>query len=515
MTKTKRLERDRRRIPAALSCAAAFGVMVAHPLIYHNYFFDINRFKAAAYKDAAFACLALFLLALLIFRRKEKPGFRAPDGFLAAFAALAALSTALSGDSANALTGNDGRQTGLLFVLALSAFSFIAARSRNAGRWAVTGLMISGALVSALGILNFFHVDPLGFYRKMRAKDVEAFLSTIGNVDFFGVFLALCMTPAAVLFVRADKAWQRALSGVNLLFGASAVVAARTDGALLALFGAAFALLYSAASSRKKRIRAFAGLTVLSLSLCLTGAATRVFPGQAMPVSGLRCAFLVENPHWTGAAAVLFFHLSVFVARRPKMRASAHAWRRAMIWFLVILALLTAAGFAFFSFADRETALPGVLKLLRFGDRWGSNRGGVWTRCLRLYASENPRVKLLGYGPDCLRKPLDDAFGSEIAAYCNLRFNNAHNEYIQYLLTQGALGLLSYACLVISCLRVHARRARTDVFSAAQRAGVLCGLLIAAFNVNQPITTPVFFMLLTAGASAEAETDFIPARAKR
>lgn len=503
MAAKKRLARDRRRIPGALSCAAAFGVMFAHPLIYHNYFFDINRFKAATYGKAALVCMAVYLLSLLLFRRKEKPRLGGVERFLMAFAALAALSTALSGDSANALTGNDGRQTGLLFVLALCAFGFIAARSRRAGRWAVMGLTLSGALVSALGILNFFHVDPLGFYQKMRAKDVEAFLSTIGNVDFFGVFLALSMTPAAVLFVRSDAAWRRALAGVNLLLGASAVIAARTDGALLALFGTAFALLYAAASSRRERSRAFAGLTVLSLSLCLIGATMRAFPGQAMPVAGLRSAFLVENPYWTGGAAALFFHLRTFVIRRPKLRVSPHAWRRTMVCFLLVFTLLAATGFTYFSFADRETELPGVLKLLRFGDRWGSNRGGVWTRCVRLYASENSRVKLFGYGPDCLRKPLDDAFGSEIAAYCNLKFNNAHNEYIQYLLTQGALGLLSYVCLVVRCLRAHARRAKKNVFAAAQRAGVLCGLLIAAFNVNQPITTPIFFMLLTAGASAE------------
>lgn len=507
MAETVRPLTDKKRIPGALSCAAAFGVALIHPLIFHNCFFDINRFKAAAYVFSAGACLAVFLVCSAVFRGFSKPKFRLPDAFMAAFVLFAALSTVLSDNPSFALTGSDGRQTGLVFVLALGAYYAVASRDRRAGRWAATGLMISGLPVSALGVLNFFRVDPLGFYERMREKDVEAFLSTIGNVDFFGVFIAFVLAAAAALFVCEDTPLRRALAGANLALGAAAAVAARTDGALLALVFAAFVLFLSAAPSRKKRNRALTGLACLSFSLCLTGAALRAFPGRAMSVAGLRSEFLTKNPLLSGGAGAAFVLLRIFFGRKAELRVSPRVWRRTLVFTALFLAALAAAGLIYFTWIDRETYLPGAFSLLRFGDRWGSNRGGVWTRCLRLYASESARVKLIGFGPDCLRKPLADAYGKEIAAYCNLKFNNAHNEYIQYLLTQGALGLLSYLGFAVSCLRIHARRAKNDVFSAAQLAGAAAGLLIAAFNVNQPITTPILFMLLTAGAAAGDNAD--------
>ena len=132
-------------------------------------------------------------------------------------------------------------------------------------------------------------------------------------------------------------------------------------------------------------------------------------------------------------------------------------------------------------------------------------------RFLGLHLLTHLLVKLFGFGPDLLKKPLADAYGAEIAAYCNLSFNNAHNEYIQYLLTHGALGLTAYLTFAVGACASLFRRARKSAAAACLLAGALAYLLHAAVNVNQPITTPLLFLFLSASVSVPTE----PASARK
>ena len=579
MTLVPRLRPPRReQLPEWFACAFAAGVALLHPLIFDDFFFNINRFKFGVFAVSAYAGLIVFLLLCAARRRALAGEIRQPfslsaaDWGMGAFAVLAAASTILSDDAFSALTGDEGRLCGLVFILALAAMHVIVSRAQNADAWAAGGLLISGSLCALLGVLNFFKIDPFGFYPRLNQKSVDGFISTIGNVDFFSAFLCLFLPAAVAAFMRGGR-WVRRLSVFPILLGTGAVIAARADGALIALASAILTALClgalplpapsesrqrsdsaaprleanlaesapcseendapsrfrrtlsSLAASlhgkatgadeekklhpqREARARMCLALACLMAGLFLMGAATRLWPDATLSLKDHACARLAAHPLLFAALSLLLTAAAYGLLHTRREKPVFPAPRTFLLTLLAcaIVALAAAAAlFLFYTYVDTDTKLTGMLKLFRFRDKWGTNRGGVWVRCMKLFAQSDWRVKLFGFGPDLLKKPLADAYGAEIAAYCNLSFNNAHNEYIQYLLTHGALGLTAYLTFAIGACASLFRRARKSAAAAGLLAGALAYLLHAAVNVNQPITTPLLFLFLSASVSVPTE----------
>ena len=679
MTLVPRLRPPRReQLPEWFACAFAAGVALLHPLIFDDFFFNINRFKFGVFAVSAYAGLIVFLLLCAARRRALAGEIRQPfslsaaDWGMGAFAVLAAASTILSDNAFSALTGDEGRLCGLVFILALAAMHVIVSRAQNADAWAAGGLLISGSLCALLGVLNFFKIDPFGFYPRLNQKSVDGFISTIGNVDFFSAFLCLFLPAAVAAFMRGGR-WVRRLSVFPILLGTGAVIAARADGALIALASAILTALCLGAlplptpseskqhadsaaprleanlaesapcseendapsrfsrtlsslaaslhgkatgadeekkprsqreararkhlalagscedgapsrfrrtlsslaaslhgkaadadeekkprSQREARARkhpALAGssedgapsrfrrtlsslaaslhgkatgadeekklhpqreartrmclaLACLMAGLFLVGAATRLWPDATLSLKDHACARLAAHPLLFAALSLLLTAAAYGLLHTRREKPVFPAPRSFLLTLLAcaIVALAAAAAlFLFYTYVDTDTKLTGMLKLFRFRDKWGTNRGGVWVRCMKLFAQSDWRVKLFGFGPDLLKKPLADAYGAEIAAYCNLSFNNAHNEYIQYLLTHGALGLTAYLTFAVGACASLFRRARKSAAAAGLLAGALAYLLHAAVNVNQPITTPLLFLFLSTSVSAPTE----------
>ena len=585
MTLVPRLRPPRReQLPEWFACAFAAGVALLHPLIFDDFFFNINRFKFGVFAVSAYAGLIVFLLLCAARRRALAGEIRQPfslsaaDWGMGAFAVLAAASTILSDDAFSALTGDEGRLCGLVFILALAAMHVIVSRAQNADAWAAGGLLISGSLCALLGVLNFFKIDPFGFYPRLNQKSVDGFISTIGNVDFFSAFLCLFLPAAVAAFMRGGR-WVRRLSVFPILLGTGAVIAARADGALIALASAILTalclgalplpapsesrqrsdsaappsetnlaesapcseendapsrlsrILSSLAASlhgkatgadeekklhpqREARTRMCLALACLMAGLFLVGAATRLWPDATLSLKDHACARLAAHPLLFAALSLLLTAAAYGLLHTRREKPVFPAPRTFLLTLLAcaIVALAAAAAlFLFYTYVDTDTKLTGMLKLFRFRDKWGTNRGGVWVRCMKLFAQSDWRVKLFGFGPDLLKKPLADAYGAEIAAYCNLSFNNAHNEYIQYLLTHGALGLTAYLTFAVGACASLFRRARKSAAAAGLLAGALAYLLHAAVNVNQPITTPLLFLFLSASVSVPTE----PASARK
>ena len=579
LTLVPRLRPPRReQLPEWFACAFAAGVALLHPLIFDDFFFNINRFKFGVFAVSAYAGLIVFLLLCAARRRALAGEIRQPfslsaaDWGMGAFAVLAAASTILSDNAFSALTGDEGRLCGLVFILALAAMHVIVSRAQNVDAWAAGGLLISGSLCALLGVLNFFKIDPFGFYPRLNQKSVDGFISTIGNVDFFSAFLCLFLPAAVAAFMRGGR-WVRRLSVFPILLGTGAVIAARADGALIALASAILTALClgalplpapseskqhsnsaallleanlaesapcseeSGTPSRISRIRSFlaealhgkAGnadeekklhpqreartrmclaLACLMAGLFLVGAAARLWPDATLSLKDHACARLAAHPLLFAALSLLLTAAAYGLLHTRREKPVFPAPRTFLLTLLAcaIVALAAAAAlFLFYTYVDTDTKLTGMLKLFRFRDKWGTNRGGVWVRCMKLFAQSDWRVKLFGFGPDLLKKPLADAYGAEIAAYCNLSFNNAHNEYIQYLLTHGALGLTAYLTFAVGACASLFRRARKSAAAACLLAGALAYLLHAAVNVNQPITTPLLFLFLSASVSAPTE----------
>lgn len=108
----------------------------------------------------------------------------------------------------------------------------------------------------------------------------------------------------------------------------------------------------------------------------------------------------------------------------------------------------------------------------------------------------SPWKKLFGYGPDTFGiLVVNEGLHHEIGGI----FDTAHNEYLQYLVTIGLLGLITYLLFLISCAVYMLKKAADRPLVMSIFFAVFCYQAQAVVNLNVPISAPVMWVLLAMG----------------
>ena len=127
-------------------------------------------------------------------------------------------------DRALALWGLAGRYNGLLMLLACTVLYFVVRLVGGGVPSVWFGRLLAGAgcAVTLLSWLNFFMADPLDAYYSFLPGRGGLFLGTVGNINFYGALLDICL-PIAVweLLTAPDRDTARRCGGPGCLAGIS------------------------------------------------------------------------------------------------------------------------------------------------------------------------------------------------------------------------------------------------------------------------------------------------------
>ena len=121
----------------------------------------------------------------------------------------------------------------------------------------------------------------------------------------------------------------------------------------------------------------------------------------------------------------------------------------------------------------------------------------MWRVSFEEYAKFSPLQKLLGAGPDTVYYVLQPHFAELSARFGDGSTDCAHNEFINYLLTQGALGLAAYLGLMSSAIVRGLKTAKHDPMALVLICPVICYLAQSTVNLYNPIVTPTLFIFLS------------------
>jgi O-antigen ligase len=137
--------------------------------------------------------------------------------------------------------------------------------------------------------------------------------------------------------------------------------------------------------------------------------------------------------------------------------------------------------------------------LFRFNYKWGTYRGYIWAKCAETFKNAPIANKLFGYGNETIKQVVTVPNYDDMVEKTSRIYDNAHNEVLQYLLTLGLFGALSYIALVVSSIWYMCRYGSKNLHTYIP-AFVVCGYFVQGLvNLNQPITTPLFFVFLGVG----------------
>ncbi len=326
--------------------------------------------------------------------------------------------------------------------------------------------------------------DGLSFYDgNIRYSGV--FLGTLGNVDVLCSLLCLAI-PA---FFACVTVYGGARLGLPLflsvfILAESGVAAGAAALAAAAVLGAPFLLTTPARLRRALGMSAVA-LLALALSAAFSGEKTEAGIAWSLVLTARALDCLAA------AAALGIAALALALVRRSPSPAAMSRGVAA-----VCLAVLVGGTVYVYRYSGSSETLAELSRVLhgQLDGSFGSSRILIWRETLALV----PEHPLLGGGPDTLSLRLDMEFSrvvEETGRTITRSVDNAHNEYLGFLVNEGLLGLLAYLGIAASALAVCFRRRKSP--SALVLGVTLVSWCVQSFfSLGLCFAAPLFWLLL-------------------
>lgn len=417
---------------------------------------------------------------------------RSDAAFLVFLAALC-FSAGLSEYRSAAITGSEGRYMGLLTYLAIVMMYLWITRCYVLSDAAPLLLCGVSAVVVVFSLLQFEGLDLFGLLSGLEATERKNFISPFGNINVYAGYLAVAAPVSMLMSCLEERRKLRLLYRAFAAFGFIGLMTANSDSGYVA-YGTAFLLLFLLCGRSAVLIRRYAAL-VLTFFCSVAG-----FSAVFHAVGGTRglssfSEWLVSPPVCAAGIAVSvlgYALLAKFCNSEKRLKTVRIVGLSAAG--LVIVAFLCA--FVYFSVFNTAAEIGFSEKYLRFNDAWGTDRGYVWRRLWRIFRDGSLRQKLFGSGEDTVMTVLLSTYANEMLTGLGYVFDNAHNEFLQYLTTTGLFGLLSYLGVLISAWKTGFAK-DSPAIKKAMALAVAAYAAQSFFNILQPISTPLFFLALS------------------
>ena len=531
----------------ANSCAAVISsvisvfliaLAVGLPLYVHNSYFDILESKFKWYSGSFLLMLGIVLVLGLIMLgidwkefqgeharklfsglkpQNWKKTFGYADAAVLLFWLVSVISTCQSRYRYEAFWGNEGRYSGLFLMTLYVIMYFVVSRFWKFQGWVIHAFLLAGMLVCGLGITDYFRMDLMGFRVRIKPEQAYIFVSTIGNINTYTAYIAVIMGAAAGIFALSEKRWEQIWSYLCMVVSFMAIIMGSSDNAYLAV-GALFALLPLLLFRKKSGVVRY--LVMVSTFVTVMQMIAFLNHTYENTVVGLDSLFRVvaNMPGLLPLTVVLWLITAVvynYLIREKKADGTQKAAQKTdridelgnglqRAWLVFLAAVL---GIIVFMVIDANMlghgARYGSLEsYLVFNDSWGTNRGYIWRKSLEAYGKFSAAHKLFGYGPDTFGILTTKSVFSDMIDVTGQIFDNAHNEYLQYLVTIGPIGLLAYLVFLVSVCRkmIHCNLKRE--YTVACLFAVICYCFQAVVNLNLPITAPFLWGMISVGMAA-------------
>lgn len=508
-----------------------FCMLCIFPLYYDNKYYNMGDAKYTFFKYVSLVLLSALLIGAVFWlaaRQKEMSSrdilknMSHTDWFAVAFFAMSYFSFLFSEYKGTALWGYSGWFMGVLSQFAFVVIFFLVSRFWN---WSPTTLgiaLITAAITYQLGIWHRFLIDPLGMYINLDAVYIEKFVSTLGQTTWFSSYAVLIFPIGAFYYCYDDKVWSRVLSGIFCALAYGVLATTNSDSAYIAFLLVLMVFFWYGLESNEKFLRFWELVLIGLFSFRVIGVCRILFPEKQITlITGDEAitAFVTRSKFMLVVlvvVAVLYFALRHWLKpdngngkkakekRKEKLPdIRAFQWlRKVMVWVAVLLLWLVLL----LMILTTNGKLPGFLQGLyeipffQFNDEWGNHRGFNWRMALTAFFQSSFKDMLFGVGPDCFAHSMDKYCMEEVAAYWNgLQLACAHNEWLNLLVTQGILGLVSYVGIFVTLVWRLGKVAYREPAAIPFMAATLAYMGHNIFCYQQCICTPVVFILMGIG----------------
>ena len=469
----------------------------------NNKYFDITKTRATVF---TYATIVLVILAVMSYTleftliKYYEPGTRLfirdkriiemPELWIILFLVANTMAWFMSDNKQGSWTGETGRWFGLSFVIIITLAVIVLSRQTFMNWMLFVSLSATAATAFIIAYLQHFGYDPFGLRARVVARQKEMFISTFGNINTYGAYMCVVLPIFAAVFIFSKKLWARIVAGVMLVMAGGAVIPAKSDNIYLGMT-AAFLVLFYVAIMNKRFTEYIFGMLLLFIGLFILAYLNSSLGGSQKHINGV--AQIVENPKimFVFIAAITVVLVAALIFRQVNYELYKKVQCKKT---LIVITILLVIGFI----AVVAYGIHTKNSLFVFNDDWGTYRGYIWRRCWNIFEDASPKNKIFGNGNETIAV-LMKRYYTEMVSITGKKYDNAHNELLQYLLTTGLFGVLSYLGFVFSTFIYMLRRLKGDPMAIACFAAGISYFAQSLVNLNQPITAPLYFVVMAAG----------------
>ncbi len=459
-------------------------IMLGLPLIVTDGYYNITETKSVYfYVLATVTVLAVSVYRFFSTERKKafKPKLNVTDIAVLIFGAVYFLSAVISEYQTDVWTGGNSRYQGAVTVLLYVAVYFTVSRSYRSSAGFLLCSLATFFAVSVVGVLNCYDIDIFGFYGSILPKYKSAYISTIGNVNFYSAYFSLLFPVMICGFCQSEGRRSRVLYIISLIIGAFGMMVTSSES-FVAGFVFAMAVLPLFFSDSKKLERYIEAVVIIVLSMQIYLILYNNADKKNIELS--RLFSLAAKPVVTVGIILLCAVFCCLLIKKPQIIPLCRK-------VYVVLFTFALAAVALCFLLSNTAGLGALDEFFRIDDSWGTYRGEIWKQCIEVYKDFSFKEKLFGTGPEALYRIVE---ASEVHGERTL--DQAHNEYLQYLMTIGIFGLLSYLSVIVAVIVSVVRRLKDNSLAVGLLAGLIAYWIQASVNIAQPFTTPIMYVFI-------------------
>ena len=446
-----------------------------------------------------------------------------------------------------------GRYQGLLSWTAYLAMYFIVSHFYRPRHWHIYPVLLTISLACLWGIADFFLMDPFHFLQLVDDKNRYIFVSSFGNINTYTAFTGMALAFSGAIFIFSDRTIDTILVYLVLVITAFADVMGLSANVFLSL-GITMALLPMLCFRNARGLtRYLLMLSTILFAISVTGA---IVNAGIPTIANYESSELIglgqkKTMPWLTAVAFAVTLLLTFILNKKKptntitadtIKASTAAiedidskkaavasakmkeaniyriLRR--IWTIIVLAVIGLVIVLLLAVNLGHITVPyPISKFLVINDTWGTDRGLNWRLGFTHWRDHLPLLKkLIGHGPDTYYIIMMDNYREEMQAANYKILDSAHNEYLEYLLTIGLFGLMSYLATQFTTIRRTwaeskielkerntvqeekqglSKKSEFQPIITALSYGLIAYLTQAVVNIAVPILFPIMMLALS------------------
>ncbi len=407
------------------------------------------------------------------------------DICIAAFGIICVISSALSEYPNEAFSGSMAWHVGGAMLFMLCIMYFVYSRFGGEDFVPFAGMMLGGTLTMILAILNDLWIDPLHI---MTADDnwKDHFTSTIGNIDQFSGYLSIIIPVLVMMFVISSNGFKRTAAAIVLFLAYLNMFLTHADSIYI---GVGIGYLFIIAFCLRNTNR-YLGLLINGILFGVAGFAARVIIlyRPEIRLDDISPILLAHNLHLVvGGACFVLLLLHLFLELHFSKEQLQKILEK-VFWIYVVLAVVFVVAVIVFS-------------VTHFDMYFLNRRGLLWYISVYSFTDADLPQQLVGIGPGCVDTISENFYFEIEEAFEDFYFlENLHNDVLEYLVTTGALGALSYLgvyiCVIVDFVRMIFKNEDDNSYKCYALIGLIGYIAQSIINGPHPLNTAMFFAFL-------------------